>query len=81
MSTCNLFEIVHNIWLQQFGNKGTCLFVATFDDYVWAFNQCSLYYAFLQGGASRIGPDKNELCLRRASQVWGPNPNWYLVAK
>jgi len=67
MSTCNLFETMHNIWLQQFGNRGTCLFTVTSDNYVRAFKQCSLYYAFLQGGASRIGPDKNELHLHRAS--------------
>jgi hypothetical protein len=34
MSTCNLSEIICNIWLQQFNNKGTCLFVVTFDDYM-----------------------------------------------
>jgi hypothetical protein len=31
--------------------------------------QSSLYYAFLQAkGAFEIGPDKNELCLHKASQ-------------
>jgi hypothetical protein len=34
MATCNLLEIVHNVWLQQFGKKGTCLYVATLNDYV-----------------------------------------------
>jgi hypothetical protein len=67
MLICNLFKIVHNIWFQQAGNKGTCLFVATFDDYVQTFKLSSLYYAFLQGGASRTNLDKNELCLYRAS--------------
>jgi hypothetical protein len=55
MSTCNLFETVRNIWLQQFDNMGTCLFVATFDDYVQTFKHSSLYYAFSQGVASRTG--------------------------
>jgi hypothetical protein len=35
--TCNLFETIHNIWLQQFGNMGTCLFATTSNDYVQAF--------------------------------------------
>jgi hypothetical protein len=25
---------MHNIWLQQLGKHGTCLFIATFNDYV-----------------------------------------------
>jgi hypothetical protein len=46
----------------------TCLFVGTSNDYVWTFKKSSLYYAFLQGGASRIGPDKNELRLHNVNQ-------------
>jgi len=68
MLTCNLFETVHNIWLQQFGHRGTYLFTATFNDYVQTFKQSSLYYTFLEGGASGIGLDKNELRLHRADQ-------------
>ncbi len=67
MLTYNLYETIHNIWLKQYGNKGTCLFAATPDDYVQAFKQSSLYYAFLQGGAFGVGLDKNELHLCRAS--------------
>jgi len=37
MPTCNLAEIVHNIWLQQLGNCGTCFYTTMFDDYIWAF--------------------------------------------
>jgi hypothetical protein len=72
MLTCNLSEIVHDIWLQQFGNKGTCLFITMFDDYLWTFKQSSLYYVILQGGASRTDLNKNELCLHRASQFKDP---------
>ncbi len=67
MLTCNLFEIVHNIQLQQSSNKGICLFGATFDNYMHAFKQSSLYYAFLQGGAFGTSRDKNELCMRKAN--------------
>ncbi len=67
MLTCNLSEIVHNIWLQQFWMKGTCFFFATFDDYMQTFKQSPLYYAFLQGGAFDIGLDKNETQLHKAN--------------
>jgi hypothetical protein len=67
MSTCNLSEIVHNIWLRQSWKRGTCFFAATFNDYMQTFKQSSLYYAFLQGGASKTGLDKNELQLHRAN--------------
>jgi hypothetical protein len=66
MPTCNLSKTIHNIWLQQFGNMGTCLFATTSDDYVQTFKQSSLYYAFLQQGAFGTNLDKNELCLHRA---------------
>jgi hypothetical protein len=47
MLTCNLSKIVHNIWLQQSGNKGTCIFFATSNDYMQVFKQFSLYYVLL----------------------------------
>jgi hypothetical protein len=34
MLTHNIFEIIHNIWLQEFGKKNVCLYVATSDDYM-----------------------------------------------
>ncbi len=43
MSTCKLFETIHNIWLQNFGKRGGCFYVATFDDYVYALKQNALY--------------------------------------
>ncbi len=67
MSTCNLSETIHKIQLQQFGKRCICLFV-TSNDYVQAFKQSSLYYAFLQGGASWTNLDKNESQLHKASQ-------------
>jgi len=51
------------------------------DNYVQAFKQFSLYYAFLQGGASRTNLDKNELCLRKASQFGDPVGIAVVVAK
>jgi hypothetical protein len=55
MSACNLFKTIHNIWLQQLGKRVTCLFATTSNDYVQAFKQLSLYYAFLRVGAYETG--------------------------
>jgi len=56
MLICNLFETIHNIWLQRYGKKGRYLFTMTFDDYVHA-----LYYVYLNGGRCGEGPNKDEL--------------------
>jgi hypothetical protein len=32
--TYNLFETIHNIWLQQFGKRGTYFFATTSNDYM-----------------------------------------------
>jgi hypothetical protein len=39
MPTCNLFEMIHNTWLQQFGKKGKDLFNAIVEDLVRALEQ------------------------------------------
>ncbi len=59
---------MHNVWLQQFGKRGACLYVVTLDDYVQVFKQLTLYYHFKQGGRLGQGLDKSELLLRRATQ-------------
>jgi hypothetical protein len=38
MCTCNLSKTMHNIWLQQLGKSGACMYTMTFDDYVQAIN-------------------------------------------
>ena len=37
MQPCNFVEMVDNKWLQQSGNKMTCLYKATIDDIIHAF--------------------------------------------
>jgi hypothetical protein len=59
---------MHNVWLQHFGKRGSCLYVVTLDDYVRAFIQSTLYYHFKQGGQLGQGFSKNELLLCRATQ-------------
>jgi hypothetical protein len=39
MPTCNLFEIIHNTWLQQFGKKGKHIFDTKFDDLIKVLKQ------------------------------------------
>jgi hypothetical protein len=40
----------------------------TFDDYVWAFIQFTLYRQYLQGSLAGHGPNRNELLLRGAQR-------------
>jgi hypothetical protein len=68
LPTCNLLEIIHNIWLQQYGKRGACLYVATLDDYVQTFKQSALCYVFLHGSHYKIRLDRDELWLCKTSQ-------------
>jgi hypothetical protein len=63
MPSCNLVETKHNAWLQQSGNRGNDLYVATVNDFVRALIQVSRYYQFLKGEHTRTGPGKEELML------------------
>jgi hypothetical protein len=72
MPSCNLFETAHNKWLQQFGNHGNDLFVATCDDKIRAVIQMTNYKAYLKGKASGTGPSKQELKLRAARRSGDP---------
>ncbi len=66
MPSYNLVKIMHNIRLQQLGNRDTCLYTLTVNDYVWAFKQPTLYGKYLWGGPIGHELDRNELLLRRA---------------
>ena len=68
----NLSETVPNKWLQQFGNKGSNLYVAIVDDYVRAGSQSTNYYAYLKENMSRTGLDKDELNLRATRRSGDP---------
>lgn len=72
MPSCNLSETIHNKWLQQSGNRGSDLYVATVDDYVRAFQQSTNYHAYLKGDQSGTGPHKDELKLRAARRSGNP---------
>jgi hypothetical protein len=68
MPSCNLAESIHNKWKQQSGDRGNDLYVATVDDFVRAFMQCSTYSQFMKGDNPGTGPSKEELKLRRAQR-------------
>jgi hypothetical protein len=66
MPSCNLAKTKHNAWLQESGNRGNDLYVASVDDFVRALIQVSRYYQFLKGEYAGTGPGKEELMLRVA---------------
>ena len=72
MPTCNLAETVHNKWLQQSGNKMTCLYEATVDDLIRAFMQIANYRSWLKGGSTGKGPDSASLKLKVVAMCGDP---------
>ena len=71
--TCNLFETVHNKWLQASGNRMVDLYLATMNDYSKAVLQSTGYYLFFKGGRSGTGPSASVLKLRLASRSGNPS--------
>jgi hypothetical protein len=49
MHTCNLFEMVHNTWLQQSNKKGKDMFDATIDNFVRALEHHTWYRMHFMG--------------------------------
>jgi hypothetical protein len=76
MPSCNLAETVYNKWLQQLGNRGNDLYVATVDDFVRVLMQVSRYYQFLKGELAGTGLGKEELmlCVAQRSAQRSGNP-------
>ena len=80
MPSCNLAETVHNKWLQQSGNRGNDLYVATVDDLVRAFMQMVRYYEFLKCENAGTGPGTEELLLKVAQRSTHPTGNPKVLA-
>jgi hypothetical protein len=72
MPSCNLSETVHNKRLEQSGNRGNDLFVATYNDKIRAVIQMTNYKAYLKDKSSRTCPSKQELKLRVARRRGDP---------
>ena len=72
LPSCNLFETVHNKWLQMSGKRGNNLFDATCDDSIRAWMQMTNYRAYLKRYASGSGPSKGRLRLRAARRSGDP---------
>jgi hypothetical protein len=68
MPSYKLAESIHTKWKQQSGDRGSDLYVATVDDFVLAYIQCSAYSQFLKGDNLGTGPSKEELKLRGAQR-------------
>ena len=66
--TCNLFETVHNKWLQASGRKMADIYHATVDDFARAALQSLFYFNYLCGSPTGTGPSKSELQLRLVSR-------------
>jgi hypothetical protein len=81
MPTCNLWETIYSIWLQQSRKRGSYLYTTTSNDYVWSFRNNSLYKEYLRGGPSKKGLDKNELCLHKANAFGDPLQMAIVVTK
>ncbi len=69
---CNLLKTIHNIWLQQFRKRGSCLYTTTSNENVWSFKQSSLYGEYLKGGPSIQGLNRIEFHLHRMSGFSNP---------
>jgi hypothetical protein len=82
MPSYNLAETKHNAWLQESGNRGNDLYVASVDDFVRALIQVSRYYQFLKGKYGGIGSWKEELMLQvpQRSALRSGNPKALNVA-
>jgi len=72
MPTYNLFETIHNTWLQQFGKEGKDLSDATIDDLVRALEQQIRYKMHLMGRLKGIGLNQMELRLKAAHRFRYP---------
>lgn len=72
MPLCNLAETVHNKWLQQSGNKMTCLYKAIVDDTIRTFMQITNYCTWLKGGSTRKELDEASLKVKATTHIGDP---------
>ena len=68
MSTCNLTETIHNMWLQQSCNKMTYLNDAMVDDLICMFMQIANCRFWLKGGSTNKGPNLVSLKLKATTK-------------
>ena len=69
MPSCNLAKSMHHKWNQQFGNQGSDLYIATIDDFIWAFMQVVWCYQYLKGNQADTSPRKEELQLHAIQRI------------
>jgi hypothetical protein len=69
MPSCKLAESMHHKWNQQSGNRGSDLYIATVDDFIWALIQVVRYYQYLKGDRVGTSHGKEELQLYTAQRT------------
>jgi len=67
MSSSNLSETIHNKWLQASRKRSTNLYIATCDDWIWAFMQMMNYQVYLNNGlfSNHLKPFWQDLKLKK----------------
>jgi hypothetical protein len=78
MPTCNLAETIHNKWLQQSGNKMTCLYEATMNAMIRAFMQITNYRTWLKGGSDGKCHDSASLKIKAAARCGDSKMIWLM---
>jgi hypothetical protein len=69
MPSCNLAESMHHKWNQQFGNRGSDLYIAIVNDFIRTLIQVVWYYQYLKGNWVGTGSGKEELQLRASQHI------------
>jgi len=64
--TYNLFETIHNKWLQASGRCGADFYIATCDDWICAFMQMTNYQVNPNTSPSKFRPSRHDSKLKRA---------------
>ena len=60
---------MHHKWNQQFGNRGSDLYITTIDDFIQALMQVVQYYQYLKGDRANTSFGKEELQLRTTQRI------------
>ena len=63
---------MHNKWLQQSGNKMTCLYEAIVDNLIRAFMHIANYRSWLKGDSTSKGPNSTSLKLKATARCGDP---------
>jgi hypothetical protein len=80
MLTCNLFEKIHNSWLQQSKKKNKDFFYAIVDDLIRVLEQQTCYKMHLMGKLRGARPYRTQLRLKVAHIFGDPKKITHAIA-